>query len=302
MTDEDVLTPEQFSYADPADPPLKRLLIHAVERATGQPYLRWLYEQYLSRPVAGETIWDAAVRLLELKLVYDADKLAQWPKRGPLVVVCNHPFGVIDGVASCAIVGKVRPDFKALSNAVVSRSATLRPDLLPIDFNETPEALQTNLRSRQLAKAHVAAGGCLLVFPAGAVSTTPKWWQKTAVDSEWKNFTAGIVTKTRAAVAPLFFAGQNSPLFQLVSHVSTTLRLALLFHEVHNKIGCELRAGIGAAIPYERLAATGDRIALMQVLRQTTYDLAAETGRPSKAHRKRPRGTPRPGTPVPGLS
>lgn len=293
---------DEFSYADPHDPPFKRFVIHAIERATGQPYLRWLYECYATHPVAGENFWDAALRLLELKVSYDADKLAAWPKTGPLVVVCNHPFGVLDGLVSCAIVGRARPDFKVLTNAVIARAEELQPYLLPIDFNETDEALKTNLRSRQRAKEHVAAGGCLLIFPSGAVSTTPKWYARRAVDTDWKTFTAGIVTKTHAAVAPLYFAGQNSLLFQLVSHFSLTLRLSLLFYEVHNKIGSEVRAGVGDVIPYERLAMIRDRAALMQFLREQTYALADSVGMPSKARLKKPRHAPKPGTLVPGLT
>lgn len=291
---------DEFSYADPCDPPLKRFVIHAIERATGQPYLRWLYESYARQPVEGETFWDAAIRLLELKVRYDETKLAAWPKTGPLVVVCNHPYGVLDGLVACAIVGKARPDFKVLTNAVIARAEELQPYLLPIDFNETDQAMKTNIASRQRAKEHVANGGCLLIFPSGAVSTTPKWYDRRATDSEWKTFAAGIVTKTKAPVAPLYFAGQNSRLFQLVSHVSLTLRLSLLFHEVHNKIGSEVRAGIGDVIPYAQIA--DDRIAMMQNLRAATYALAESVGEPSKAHLKRPRQAPKPGTLVPGLA
>lgn len=293
---------DTFSYAAYDDPPFKRFVIHTIERLTGQPYLRWLYGCYLAHPVAGETFWDAAIRLLELKVTYDANKLARWPKSGPLVVVCNHPYGVLDGLVSCHIVGKARPDFRVLTNSVISRSEEVRDYLLPIDFSETEEAVKTNLRSRALAKEHVAAGCCLLIFPSGAVSTTPKWWQARATDSEWKTFTAGIVSKTRAPVAPLYFAGQNSMLFQLVSHVSLTLRLSLLFHEVHNKIGAEVRAGVGEVIPYEALAQIRDRLVLMQRLRDATYALGAELEDPSRSHLKKPRCAPPPGTPVPGIA
>jgi hypothetical protein len=91
-------------------------------------------------------------------------------------------------------------------------------------------------------------------------------------------------------------------LFQLVSHFSLTLRLSLLFYEVHNKIGSEVRAGVGDVIPYERLAAIRDRAALMQFLRNQTYALADEVGTPPKAHLKKPRHAPKPGTLVPGLA
>lgn len=298
----DALEKDAFSYADPGDPPLKRFVIHLVERATGQPYLRWLYDCYREHPVPGENLWDATVRLLELKLSYDAAKLEGWPKSGPLVVVCNHPFGVLDGLVACHIVQRARPDFRVLTNAVISRAEEVRQYLLPIDFSETEAAKKTNLKSRNDAKAHVASGGCLLIFPSGAVSTTPKWWSRRAVDSEWKTFTAGILTRTRAPVAPLYFAGQNSRLFQLVSHISLTLRLSLLFYEMHNKIGATVPVVVGDAVPFEVFGGDGNRLAMMQRLRDMTYALGADLDDPPKTRLKRPRYAPPPGTPVPGLA
>ena len=75
-----------------------------------------------------------------------------------------------------------------------------------------------------------------------------------------------------------------------------------MFHEVHNKIGSEVRAGVGDVIPYETLAKIRDRIALMQYLREATYALGPVVGEPPRAHRKRPRHEPPRGTPVPGLA
>ena len=69
----------------------------------------------------------------------------------------------------------------------------------------------------------------------------------------------GSSAQAKAPVAPVFFAGQNSRLFQLASHISMTLRLSLLFKEVHDKIGSEVHVRIGDIIPYERLATINDR-------------------------------------------
>ncbi len=290
--------PEAFSYAAADDPFLKRFVIHAIERATGQPYLRWLYEGY--RPTPDETFWDAAIRLLELKVACDAARLAAWPRTGPLVVVCNHPYGVLDGIVACHIVGKARPDFRVLTNAVICKAEPLRRYLLPIDFSESKEAVAINLKSRAEAIAHLKAGGCVLIFPAGGVSTTPKWWQRRAVDSDWKTFTAKLITAARAPVAPLYFAGQNSALFQRVSHVSLTLRLALLFHEVHNKIGSEVHTAIGDIIPYTDISAIKDRHALMAFLREKTYAAGVDLRDPPKPQVKRPRRAPSVGAQAPG--
>ncbi len=35
---------DTFSYAAPDDPRLKKFVIRLIERMTGQPYLKWVYE------------------------------------------------------------------------------------------------------------------------------------------------------------------------------------------------------------------------------------------------------------------
>jgi len=285
-------TADTFSYAAPDDPRLKRFVIRLIERMTGQPYLKWLYDDNREHRIAGESFWDSAVRRLELKVVCNAEVLAHWPRSGPLVIVCNHPFGVLDGIVISQIVSRVRNDFRVLTNAVLLRAEEARPNLLPIDFAESDEALKTNLKSRAEAKAHLMAGGCLVIFPAGGVSTTPKLWKRRAVDAEWKTFTARLITQAKAPVAPVFFAGQNSRAFQIASHISMTLRLSLLFKEVHNRIGSEVVVRLGEAVPFERLPAIADRQAFMGHLREMTYALGTGVPDPRKSGVKRPRRAP----------
>jgi len=276
-----------FSYAAEDDPKLKRLLIRAVEKMTGQPYLKQLYDEHRSNPIPGESFWDAAVRRLELKLSYNEDALSHLPRDGALVIVANHPFGVLDGLIISDLTSKVRDDFIVLTNSVLYQADEIRPHLLPIDFAETKEALGTNLKSRAEAKAHLIRGGCLVVFPAGGASTAPKPWSRRAVDAEWKNFTAGLIIAAKAPVVPVYFAGQNSRMFQIASHISMTLRLSLFFKEVYDKIGSEIQVRIGEPIPYKDLQSL-DRKQLMAHLRKATYALGA--GLPhGKVRGRRPR-------------
>lgn len=265
---------EEFSYAAPGDAPLKRFVIRLIERMTGQPRLKRIYRQY-QQDKSSENFWEGALSRLRLRLAFDSAALAQWPATGPLVIVCNHPFGVIDGVAICAVTARIRTDFRILTNAVLTKAEEIRGHLLPVDFGESAEALRTNLKSRALARAHLAAGGCLIVFPAGGVSTTPSLWHRKAVDAEWKAFTARLILGAKAPVAPLYFAGQNSRLFQIASHLHQTLRLSLLFKEVHDRMGSEIVMRPGPVIAFSEIAHL-DPAALMAQLRERTYGLAGE--------------------------
>lgn len=277
---------ETFSYATAEDPALKRLLIRAIEGMTGRPYLKRLYDDHRANPVAGENFWAAALQRLELTLNYNEQALAGMPKTGSLVIVANHPFGVLDGVIISYLISRVRSDFLVLTNAVLYQAEEIRQHLLPIDFAETKEALSTNLKTANAAKAHLIDGGCLVIFPAGGASTTPTPWSREAVDAEWKNFTSRLIIGTKCPVLPVFFAGQNSRLFQIASHISLTLRLSLFFKEVYDKIGSTIHLRIGETIPFKDMAGL-DRIQLMEFLRKKTYALGA--GLPRDVRGRRPR-------------
>ena len=117
--------------------------------------------------------------------------------------------------------------------------------------------------------------GTVVIFPGGGVSTAQRWFGP-ALDLEWKRFTAKLVQTTRATVVPIFFHGQNSRLFQIVSQFSLTLRLALLLKEVKNKMGLTIDVTIGSPIPYRELEHIKDRQELLDTLRMITYNLAFE--------------------------
>jgi putative hemolysin len=173
------------------------------------------------------------------------------------------------------LVEDVRGDFLALAHSVLVRAPELRRHLLPVDFSGTPEATRTNLQSRAKARDHLASGGTLIVFPSGTVATSPdRLGLRPAIEVPWQPFTAQLIQRSRATVVPFFFPGQNSWAFQVASHVSATLRMALLFREVKNRIGTVLPVTIGDPIPFSELAQITDRQALIDHLRGVTYALA----------------------------
>lgn len=265
-----------FSYADPATPRVKRRLIHMVERVSGQPRLKQLYLENQRNPRPNESFWAAAIRHLALDVRYDQRALANIPKSGPLVVVANHPYGVLDGLTISWLMEQARKDFLVLTNAVLLRVPETNGYLLPVDFAGTPQALETNLKSRAAARAHLDKGGAVVVFPAGGVSTAPdRLGRKPATDAPWQPFTAQLIQRSKATVVPLFFGGQNSRLFQIASHISATLRLSLIFHEVRKRIGTILPVAVGAPIPFDEIAHLKDRQAMIDELRARTYRLAA---------------------------
>ncbi|MCA8897610.1 MAG: lysophospholipid acyltransferase family protein [Hyphomonas sp.] len=274
LTAQDAPPPADLSYASYFDDPVKRRFIRAVERLSGQPKLRKLYEHYRAHLANDVPFFEAAVRLLDLDVRFSASRLADIPREGPLVVVANHPFGVLDGLIICWLISLRRTDFRVLTNSALDGVPEARDYLLRVDFSGTREALAANVAMRKAALDHIKAGSCIIVFPSGGVATTPRPFDRTAVDDEWKPFTAKLITHGNASVTPIYFDGQNSRLFQVASHLSLELRLALVFREVRRRMGKSLRVEIGETLAPDVLATAGKRRGLMEFLRERTYELA----------------------------
>lgn len=259
-----------ISYASPDDPAVKSALIRGIERLTGRRRLERLYQG--TRDAPDDAFWSVALDQLEVSLDYDAAQLQTIPSRGPVVFVANHPFGVLDGLAFCHLVSSVRPDFKILINSVLCRDERLDAYFLPVNFQDTDAARATNFRTIKTALRMLASDGAIAMFPAGGIATAPKVVGD-ARDLEWKPFVAKLVQASEATVVPLYFHGQNSLLFQLVSKVSLTLRLSLIIREVMRKTGETMAVSIGESISYERLSHFDSRDALTAYLRDVTFAL-----------------------------
>ncbi|MEM6628098.1 MAG: lysophospholipid acyltransferase family protein [Bacteroidota bacterium] len=266
----------KLTYATAEDPWVRRNIIRFVEFLTGRPKIERLYKELRMMDLVPNEVWDAALDKLNVVGVYDSQQLAKIPKQGPLVFVSNHPFGVIDGLLLGQLVSCVRDTFSVLvHDALTKQDARLDKFLLPVDFKETKDALRTNIETRKRALKTLSEGDALAIFPAGGVSTSPKGFGK-AEDHEWKRFTAKLIQKSRATVVPIYFHGQNSRLFQLVSQVSQLLRYGLLLHEVRNKMGNHIHITVGDPIPFEDLSELKDRQALLDHLREVTYSLSVK--------------------------
>ncbi len=263
---------EAISYAAPEDGAPKQAIIRLVERLSGQPRIVRVYEQARRSLQPGDDIFKLAVQSLALKVRFRAERLAAVPRSGPLVVVANHPFGVVDGLVLCHLVSMARPDFKVVAMSTLCRVPEVRGHVLPIDFAGTRGAALASAQSRAAARAHLRSGGCVVIFPAGEVATARRLLGR-AEDAAWHPFAGRLVQATGAAVLPVRFAGQNSLLFQLASRVSPTLRLSLLLGEARSRIGTEVEAHLGEVLPPEALRRFEDAAALVDHLRAVTHAL-----------------------------
>nr|WP_246045440.1 lysophospholipid acyltransferase family protein [Rubellimicrobium roseum] len=264
----------EISYASSAATPSGRAVIRLLENATGRIGLIRRARGYESEMSGGASFYEVMYRRYGLRLEVTG-ALETIPAEGPVVVVSNHPYGVLDGLTMAHILcGRRGGDFRILANSVFRHVPHLGPNILPVDFEESREAASRNLASRAEALRYLAGGGAIGVFPGGTVSTAATPFGP-PLDPAWRSFTARMIARSGATVVPLFFEGRTSRLFQVASHLHMTLRLGLLIHEFGRRTDGPVRVVVGEPIPRGRLDAFGpDSRGMMAFLRRETYALS----------------------------
>ncbi len=219
-------------------------------------------------------MWRDALDLIGTRLEIKA--AADWHARlpdGPLIIIANHPFGIADGMAILSIAETIGRPYRVLLNADFMRLPEVQALGLPIDFNETKEALATNLKTRTEARRLLKEGATLVIFPAGGVATADKPFGK-AEELPWKLFTSRLIQQSGATVLPVYFEGQNSALFHFVSRYSLSLRLSLLVLEFRHHIGATLPVTIGLPVSWREITASANGGSIIDDLYVRVHRLA----------------------------
>lgn len=270
-----------ISYASSAQTRGGRTLIRVLENVTGRLGLIRRAAGYEDEVERGRSFWQVIPERFGLSLDVVGGNLGNIPANGPLILIANHPYGILDGLMMGHLLDAVRGDFRILANSVFRRAEALNRVILPISFDETKEAVKLNLNTRAAALNYLGGGGAIGVFPGGTVSTAAKPFSQ-PMDPGWRNFTAKMIAKSDATVVPIFFAGHNSRLFQIASHMHSTLRLGLLIKEFKSRIDEPVQVVIGDPIASTRLdPLKSDPRAMMEFLRRETYALSP---RPLKSY------------------
>ena len=265
-----------ISYSYSAATRAGRALIRVMENTTGRLQLIRRAQGYEAEVAAGRDFFEVMVERYGLTLDIARGSLESIPREGPLILIANHPYGILDGLVMGHILARTRGDFRILANSVFRKAQDLNRIILPISFEETKEALALNIETRKTALTYLADGGAIGIFPGGTVSTAIRPFSR-PMDPGWRGFTARMVAKSQATIVPMYFDGHTSRLFQIASHTHYILRMGLLIKEFGKRVDTPVRLWMGAPIPREVLNPFAkDSKAMMDFLRKATYDLSTD--------------------------
>jgi putative hemolysin len=222
-----------ISYASTFQDPRKAAFIRVVEALTGKLTILRLVREFERRGAPqGQAFWRAALDVMGIELQTPKHQLNRIPKEGPLIVVSNHPHGMVDGMIFADLIGRVRSDYRILTRSLLTVIDEVAGSyMIPVPFPHDPDAQRKGVEMRARAMAHLNDGGVVALFPSGGVAASETFFGP-AVEGEWNVFTAKMIRRSGATVLPIKFPGQNSRAYQIANQLSPMLRQGLLLHEI----------------------------------------------------------------------
>lgn len=246
-----------------------------VEWLLGLKKMDRLYKKEVVESYSSREFLKLVLKVFQVDHQVASGSLDSIPKEGPSVIVANHPFGGIEGVALADLLMTIRPDVKVLTNEMLCKISELREIFIGVDILGGG-ARAKNRNAIEEARQWVADGHQLLIFPSGEVSSyVPSMKQVT--DPVWRNTAARIVRQTSAQVTPVFIEGRNGWLFQSLGLIHPKLRTLRLVRELLNKKGSTIQFRIGRMIGESDLASMNSDSAVTNYLRLNTYLLSTHT-------------------------
>ncbi|WP_422181377.1 lysophospholipid acyltransferase family protein [Aestuariivita sp.] len=268
-----------LTYANSFDDPWTAYSIKIIEWMTGKPTILRMVNKFEKQNASyrGQRFWRGALNTMGIDLMTPPDQLENIPKEGPVVVVANHPHGMVDGMIFADLIGRVRLDYRILTRSVLTgldEAAT--SFMIPVPFPHDPEAQKKMVEMRAKAMAHLGEGGVVALFPSGVVMSSDTMFGP-AIEREWNVFTAKMIRRSGARVVPIFFPGSNSRAYQIANRISPILRQGLLLREIVRSCNKPQAPVIGKPLSDAQMAQLEtDPRGFMAWLREHTLSLGDE--------------------------
>ena len=190
------------------------------------------------------------------------------PASGPLLVIANHPFGLIEGMALDALLLSRRPDVCFMAIYHLAAIPEWADRLIWVDQRDGRRSRKLNMQGWRQCFRWLDRGGALAIFPAGRVARIDLR-RLNVTERPWSSHIGAVARRTGVAVLPVFFAGHNSWTYLLAGLLCPPLQNLLLIKEATNQQGRRLRINIGRLIQPGELSGFATDEEATQFMRQT---------------------------------
>ncbi|MES0883260.1 1-acyl-sn-glycerol-3-phosphate acyltransferase [Roseibium sp. SCP14] len=189
--------------------------------------------------------------------------LERVPSEGPVVLVCNHPTGIADGIVLYDAIKPRRDDLAIFANRDAIRiNPRLADMIIPVEWRADFKTREKSKETIKLASSAFSKERVVVLFPSGRLAY---WHDGKLTERPWMTSALALARKNKAPIIPMHMGGRNSGLFYFLARVSTELRDMTVFNELLNKKNAKFRVHFGKPIRPERLE--GDLTDLTEQMR-----------------------------------
>lgn len=208
-----------------------------LDRLLGIKKLHDIYNKNNLSGLEKQALSKKLLSLLGVEIIGEQSVIDNIPATGSCIVVCNHPYGMIEGVIIAYLLTRYRSDTKVMANIGLKVFKEINDYF--IFANPLNPKDKVNISAIKSCFKHINNGGLLVIFPAGMVSSFQKDKQR-ITDASWNRLAINLSDKTDAPILPVFISGKNSRAFHFMGSLYFRFRLLMLAHEMfklkHHKI------------------------------------------------------------------
>jgi putative hemolysin len=243
----------------------------AVHRLVGFEQFNAVYRQLPACPAAdfSRTFLEA----LRVRVELAGQPRDTIPANGPLIVIANHPFGLLDGMVLETLLMSVRPDVTLVVVHLFAAIPECRERCIFVSPRGSPRRRNRSASGLRQVLRGLFGGRALLVFPAARLARF-QWRRWEVADQPWSPHVAAIARRTGAPVLPVYLRSRTSRAFQLVGIVWPFLQNLRALGAVSSHRGRTVQVIIGRLIQPGELSGFATDEEATTFLRHQTEQLA----------------------------
>lgn len=213
------------------------------------------------RPMGAAPILNYLLDILDLDLRITGTE--HIPPTGRLIIVANHPTGIVDGVALFKAMEGVRQDITYFANRDALRVCpNLEEMLIPVEWVEDRRTRAKTRETLLLARQAFHDDRVVVIFPSGRLGHMTL---RGIRERPWLPTTLNLMRRHDAPILPVHIQARNSILYYILHFLSNELRDMTLFNEMLNKVGKTYHITFGPLImPDQLMGVPEDEIRRLQ--------------------------------------
>lgn len=267
-----------FTFVKPSDSNLIKSLKLALERIMALDTLQNKLQEFC--PSEHSIFWRETAASLNLQIhIKGAEGLNLDPHK-PLIVVTNHPRGLLDGISVGYFVESYlnRCDLKFIANEIIEKVfPQVSPFNIPVNNMSSKSFSRSLQNSEPLLKSlrHLKGGGVIALHPAGEVSEF-QFFSKEGIcrvsDCSWDSTYIELARRAQCSILPIHISGCNSLSYQITSFLGSHAKRVLNFREFLKGFASSIELNVGPLITEKELDSISTSNANLKI-RQRVYNL-----------------------------